>query len=562
MKTLSYVSGSSSHPLIGETIGNCFERSAEKWSEREALVVRQQNVRYTYAQLKQRVDALAMGLLKLGMHPGDRIGIWSPNNTEWVLLQFASAKIGLILVCINPAYRSYELSYALKKVGCKALVMAPHFRSNDYVKMMYELAPELERDEIGSLLAVGLPDLRYVILIGGDRRTGMLPFDDVSALGGAAERARMEELALSLQFDDPINIQFTSGTTGSPKGATLTHHNLLNNGFFVGEAMRMTEQDRLCIPVPLYHCFGLTMSNLNCVIHGSTMVFPSEWFDPLAVLETVEAERCTAIQGVPAMFIAELEHPEFKRFNLKSLRTGIMAGAPCPIEVMRRCVEQMNLREVTIAYGMTETSPVSFQSAVDDPMERRVSTVGRVQPHIEVKLIDREGRVVPRGTAGEILTRGYCVMLGYWGDPQLTSEAVDQAGWMHTGDMGVLDEEGFCNIVGRIKDMVIRGGENIYPREIEEFLYSHPAVEAVQVFGVPDPKYGEVLCAWIKKRAGTTVDEESIRSFCKERIAHYKVPRYVMFVEDFPMTVTGKAQKYLMRKQVMEKLGLATEQTA
>jgi fatty-acyl-CoA synthase len=562
MKTLSYVSGSSSHPLIGETIGNCFERSAEKWSEREALVVRQQNVRYTYAQLKQRVDALAMGLLKLGMHPGDRIGIWSPNNTEWVLLQFASAKIGLILVCINPAYRSYELSYALKKVGCKALVMAPHFRSNDYVKMMYELAPELERDEIGSLLAVGLPDLRYVILIGGDRRTGMLPFDDVSALGGAAERARMEELALSLQFDDPINIQFTSGTTGSPKGATLTHHNLLNNGFFVGEAMRMTEQDRLCIPVPLYHCFGLTMSNLNCVIHGSTMVFPSEWFDPLAVLETVEAERCTAIQGVPAMFIAELEHPEFKRFNLKSLRTGIMAGAPCPIEVMRRCVEQMNLREVTIAYGMTETSPVSFQSAVDDPMERRVSTVGRVQPHIEVKLIDREGRVMPRGTAGEILTRGYCVMLGYWGDPQLTSEAVDQAGWMHTGDMGVLDEEGFCNIVGRIKDMVIRGGENIYPREIEEFLYSHPAVEAVQVFGVPDPKYGEVLCAWIKKRAGTTVDEESIRSFCKERIAHYKVPRYVMFVEDFPMTVTGKAQKYLMRKQVMEKLGLATEQTA
>jgi len=562
MKTLSYVSGSSSHPLIGETIGSCFERSAEKWSEREALVVRQQNVRYTYAQLKQRVDALAMGLLKLGMQPGDRIGIWSPNNTEWVLLQFASAKIGLILVCINPAYRSYELSYALKKVGCKALVMAPHFRSNDYVKMMYELAPELERDEIGSLLAVGLPDLRYVILIGGDRRTGMLPFDDVSALGGAAERARMEELALSLQFDDPINIQFTSGTTGSPKGATLTHHNLLNNGFFVGEAMRMTEQDRLCIPVPLYHCFGLTMSNLNCVIHGSTMVFPSEWFDPLAVLETVEAERCTAIQGVPAMFIAELEHPEFKRFNLKSLRTGIMAGAPCPIEVMRRCVEQMNLREVTIAYGMTETSPVSFQSAVDDPMERRVSTVGRVQPHIEVKLIDREGRVVPRGTAGEILTRGYCVMLGYWGDPQLTSEAVDQAGWMHTGDMGVLDEEGFCNIVGRIKDMVIRGGENIYPREIEEFLYSHPAVEAVQVFGVPDPKYGEVLCAWIKKRAGTTVDEESIRSFCKERIAHYKVPRYVMFVEDFPMTVTGKAQKYLMRKQVMEKLGLATEQTA
>jgi fatty-acyl-CoA synthase len=562
MKTLSYVSGASSHPLIGETIGGCFDRSAEKWSEREALVVRQQNVRYTYAELKQRVDALAIGLLKLGLQPGDRIGIWSPNNAEWVLLQFASAKIGLILVCINPAYRSYELSYALKKVGCKALVMTARFRSTDYVKMMYELAPELERDEVGSLLSVGLPDLRYVILIGGERWTGMVPFDDVCTLGGAAERIRMEELAESLQFDDPINIQFTSGTTGSPKGATLTHHNLLNNGFFVGEAMRMTEEDRLCIPVPLYHCFGLTMSNLNCVIHGATMVFPSEWFDPLAVLETVEAERCTAIQGVPAMFIAELEHAEFKRFNLKSLRTGIMAGAPCPIEVMRRCVEQMNLREITIAYGMTETSPVSFQSATDDPMERRVSTVGRIQPHIEVKLIDRDGRVVPRGTAGEILTRGYSIMLGYWGDPQLTSEVVDQAGWMHTGDMGVIDEEGFCNIVGRIKDMVIRGGENIYPREIEEFLYLHPAVESVQVFGVPDPKYGEVLCAWIKKRAGATVDEEGIKSYCKERIAHYKVPRYVMFVDDFPMTVTGKAQKYLMRKQVMEKLGLAAQETA
>ncbi len=562
MRTLSYVSGASSHPLIGETIGNCFEKSVEKWSEREALVVRQQNIRYTYAELRQKVDALAMGLLKLGLQPGDRIGIWSPNNTEWVLLQFASAKIGLILVCINPAYRSYELSYALKKVECKALVMAPRFRANDYVKMMHELAPEMERDEIGSLRSVALPDLRYVILIGGECSRGMIPFDEVSTLGGAAENIRMESLAHSLQFDDPINIQFTSGTTGSPKGATLTHHNLLNNGFFVGEAMRMTEQDRLCIPVPLYHCFGLTMSNLNCIIHGSTMVFPSEWFDPLAVLETVEAERCTAIQGVPAMFIAELEHPEFKRFNLKSLRTGIMAGAPCPIEVMRRCIEQMNLGEITIAYGMTETSPVSFQSATDDPVERRVSTVGRIQPHIEVKLIDSTGKVVPRGAPGEILTRGYCVMLGYWGDPQLTSEAVDAAGWMHTGDMGVIDEDGFCNIVGRIKDMVIRGGENIYPREIEEFLYSHPAVEAVQVFGVPDPKYGEELCAWIKKRAGSTADEESIRSFCRERIARYKVPRYVMFVEDFPMTVTGKAQKYLMRKQVMEKLGLAAQQTA
>ena len=562
MKTLSYVSGSSSHPLIGETIGNCFERSAEKWSEREALVVRQQNVRYTYAQLKQRVDALAMGLLKLGMHPGDRIGIWSPNNTEWVLLQFASAKIGLILVCINPAYRSYELSYALKKVGCKALVMAPHFRSNDYVKMMYELAPELERDEIGSLLAVGLPDLRYVILIGGDRRTGMLPFDDVSALGGAAERARMEELALSLQFDDPINIQFTSGTTGAPKGATLTHHNILNNGFFIGEAMRLTDRDRVCIPVPLYHCFGMVLGNLACITHGAAMVYPSEGFDPLASLEAVEAERCTALYGVPTMFIAELGHPEFKRFDLSSLRTGIMAGSPCPIEVMKRCVAEMNMREVTIAYGMTETSPVSTQTSCDDPLERRVGTVGRVHPHVEIKIIDTDGRIVPPGTSGELCTRGYSVMLGYWGDEEKTAEAIDRAGWMHTGDLATLDQDGYCNIVGRIKDMVIRGGENVYPREVEEFLFRHPKIEAVQVVGVPDVKFGEELCAWVKLKPGAAASAEEIQGFCKGQIAHYKIPRYIKFVDAFPMTVTGKVQKFLMREETVKELGLSEQKTA
>ena len=525
--------------------------------------MRHQNVRYTYAELKQRVDALAIGLLKLGLQPGDRIGIWSPNNTEWVLLQFASAKIGLILVCINPAYRSYELSYALKKVGCKALVMAPRFRSNDYIKMMYELAPELERDEIGALLAVGLPDLRYVILIGGERRKGMIPFDEVMTLGGAAERSRVEGLALSLQFDDAINIQFTSGTTGSPKGATLTHHNLLNNGFFVGEAMRMTEQDRLCIPVPLYHCFGLTMSNLNCVIHGSTMVFPSEWFDPLAVLETRgsgalhgdpggagDVYRRAGASAVQALQPEIAAHRNHGRLAVSDRGDAALRRADEPARSHHRLRHDRN---------QPGQLPERGRRSHGAPRQHRGahSTAHRGEAHRHATA--RSCRAAP---PGEILTRGYCVMLGYWGDPQLTSEAVDAAGWMHTGDMGVLDDEGFCNIVGRIKDMVIRGGENIYPREIEEFLYSHPAVEAVQIFGVPDPKYGEELCAWIKRRAGATVDEEGIRSYCKERIAHYKVPRYVMFVEDFPMTVTGKAQKYLMRKQVMEKLGLAAQETA
>jgi fatty-acyl-CoA synthase len=562
MQSLSYVSGACAVPLIGETIGNHFDRAVERWGEQEAVVVRHQKIRWTYAQLKEHVDAFAAGLLGLGLEPGDRIGIWSPNNAEWVVTQFASAKAGIILVNINPAYRVMELRHALQKSGCKALVTATRFKTSDYLGMLGTVAPELYEASPGSLHAARLPNLRLLIQLGTEPQAGMITFGEVSACGGTKERQRLDELAETLQFDDPINIQFTSGTTGMPKGATLTHHNILNNAFFVAESMGLTQGDRLCIPVPLYHCFGMVMSVLSCMTQGATMVFPSEGFDPLAVLETIEAERCTGVHGVPSMFIAEMEHPQFKHFNLQSLRCGIMAGSPCPIEVMRRVIDLMNLREVTIAYGMTETSPVSFQSAVNDPIERRVSTVGRVHPHLEVKIVDSSNRVVPRGTPGELLTRGYSVMLGYWDDPEQSAQAVDSAGWMHTGDMATIDEEGYCNIVGRLKDMVIRGGENIYPREIEEFLFCHPKIEAVQVFGVPDPKYGEELCAWVKVRSGETITEAEVRGFCQGQIAHYKVPRYVRFVEGFPMTVTGKMQKYLMREEMTKQLSLVAQQTA
>jgi fatty-acyl-CoA synthase len=549
MPELSYVSGTSTVPLIGETIGVYFDRVVDRWGSREALVVRHQAIRWTYAELKERVDALAAGLLALGLEPGDRVGIWSPNNVEWVLLQFATAKAGLILVTLNPAYRVLELEQALSKSGCKAIVTAQRFKSGDYLEMLRSVAP-------------GLPALRFMIHLGEDSQTGMIPFAEVSRRGGPAERARIAELAGTLQFDDPINIQFTSGTTGTPKGAVLTHHNILNNAFFTGTRMRLSELDRLCIPVPLYHCFGMVLSNLTCMTHGATMVFPSEGFDARAVLETVEAERCTALHGVPSMFIAELEHPEFARFDLSSLRTGIMAGAPCPIEVMRRVISQMHLREITIAYGMTETSPVSFQSSVDDSVERRVTTVGRIHPHLEVKIVDGNGSIVPRGVPGELLTRGYAVMFGYWEDPENTARAIDATRWMHTGDMATIDEEGYCNIVGRIKDMIIRGGENIYPREIEEFLFRHPKIEAVQIFGVPDDKYGEEVCAWIKTRAGDTLEEAEVRSFCQGQIAHFKIPRFIRFVETFPMTVSGKPQKFKMREQMIEELGLTVQRTA
>ncbi|HEX3538788.1 MAG TPA: AMP-binding protein [Stellaceae bacterium] len=558
----SYVHGASDVPLIGETIGVHFDRMVKRFADRDALVVRHQDVRWSYRELRERSDAFAAGLLALGLKRGDRVGIWSPNNSEWVLAQFATAKAGLILVNINPAYRLAELEYALNKSGCVALITAARFKTSDYLGMLRELMPEMRTAAPGQIRSAKLPDLRLVVTIGPESEPGALRFDDVAGHGGPAERDRLATLAAELQFDDPINIQFTSGTTGFPKGATLTHHNILNNAFFIGEAMRLTERDRLCIPVPLYHCFGMVLGNLACITHGAAMVFPGEGFEPLATLQAVEAERCTALHGVPTMFIAEMDHPDFARFDLTSLRTGIMAGSPCPIEVMKRAVEQMNLKEITIAYGMTETSPVSFQSSTEDPLERRVATVGRIQPHIEVKIVDAEGRIVPRGTPGELLTRGYSVMLGYWNDPEKTAEAIDAARWMQTGDLATIDEEGYCNIVGRIKDMVIRGGENIYPREIEEFLYRHPKIQDVQVIGVPDPRYGEELCAWVKLRDGERATQDDIRKFCDGQIAHYKIPRHIKFVDEFPMTVTGKIQKFVMREQTIRELGLQEQKTA
>jgi len=560
--TQSYAHGVSSTPLIGDTIGASFDKSAERWPDRPALIVRQQNVRWTYRELQERVDAFAAGLLALGLAPGDRIGIWSPNNAEWVITQFATAKAGLIMVNINPAYRTYELEHALNKARCKALITAERFKTGDYLGMLRELMPEIEGAAPGEVRAKHVPALSTLIRIGGGETPGYFRFDDVLGMGGDRHRKMLAELQPKLQLDDAINIQFTSGTTGAPKGATLTHHNILNNGYFIGEAQRLTDRDKVCIPVPLYHCFGMVLGNLACVTHGSAMVYPGEGFDPLATLETVESERCTALYGVPTMFIAELGHPEFKRFDLTSLRTGIMAGSPCPIEVMRRCVAEMNMREVTIAYGMTETSPVSTQTSFDEPLERRVSTVGRVHPHIEVKIVDSEGRIVPLGTPGELCTRGYSVMMGYWDDVDMTAQAIDQGHWMHTGDLATIDEEGYVNIVGRIKDMVIRGGENVYPREIEEFLFRHPKVEAVQVVGVPDPKYGEELCAWIKLKSGVAATAAEIQEFCKDQIAHYKIPRYIKFVDAFPMTITGKVQKFVMRERMTEELALVEARTA
>ncbi|HEY2540994.1 MAG TPA: AMP-binding protein, partial [Stellaceae bacterium] len=550
----SYVHGASNTPLIGVTIGNYFDQTAEQFAARDALVVRDQGVRWSWTELRRRVDDFAAGLVALGLEPGERIGIWSPNNAEWVVTQFATAKAGLILVNINPAYRVTELEYALNKAGCKALVTAARFKTSDYLAMLGELAPELASAAPGELQAGRLPVLRQVITIGGDEVPGTIRFDEVPGLAGRPAHDRLAALAGKLQFDDPINIQFTSGTTGFPKGATLSHHNILNNGFWLGAAMKFDEHDRVCIPVPLYHCFGMVIGNLGCLTHGAAMVFPSEGFDPLATLETIEAERCTALYGVPTMFIAEMDHPDFAKFDLSSLRTGIMAGSPCPIEVMRKAVVSMHLSEIVIGYGMTETSPASFVSATDDPLERRVSTVGRVMPHVEAKIVDAEGRIVPRGATGELWTRGYLVMLGYWDDPERTGEAIDPARWMKTGDLAVIDDDGYCNIVGRIKDMVIRGGENVYPREIEEFLYRYPKIQDVQVIGVPDRRYGEELCAWVRLYDGQTATADEIRAFCQGQIAHYKIPRYVKFVDEFPMTVTGKIQKFLMREQMIAEL--------
>jgi len=556
-QNLSYVHGAHDVPLIGDTIGPFLSKIVQQHGDREALVVPHQDVRWTYKEFDERVSRLAAGLLALGLRPGDRIGIWAQNCAEWVLVQFATARAGLVMVNINPAYRRSELEYVLDKVQCAALILSPSFKSSDYLAILADVVPEIAHSKPGALQAAGLPHLRHVIRLGTDKTPGMFNFDDILVPAGDPRLAELTQIEAALQFDEPVNIQFTSGTTGAPKGATLTHHNILNNGFFVGEAMKLSSVDRLCIPVPLYHCFGMVLGNLACVTHGATMVFPGESFEPAAVLATVQAERCTGLHGVPTMFITLLDHPDFARYDLSTLRTGIMAGSPCPAEVMSRVISKMHLGEITIAYGMTETSPVSFQSSTDDPVPLRVATIGRVHPHLEVKIVDADGKIVPRGVKGELLTRGYSVMLGYWGDEDKTRETIDAARWMHTGDLAVIDEQGFATIVGRAKDMVIRGGENIYPREIEEFLYRHPKILDVQCVGVPDAKYGEELCACIVLRPGMEANEDEIRDFCKGQIAHYKVPRHIRFVSGFPMTVTGKIQKYLLRQQVTTELGLA-----
>ncbi|MDD0810247.1 AMP-binding protein [Curvibacter sp. RS43] len=563
---LSHDQGATDTPLIEDTLGDFFDAMVARHPEREALVSRHQGLRFTYRSLQREVNRLASALLGLDLTRGDRIGIWSHNNAEWVLMQLATAKVGLVLVNVNPAYRTSELEYALNLVGCKALVTMARFKTSDYLAMLRELAPELAHCRPGALQAARLPALRTVVWIDeaeqGEDQAGLMRFSSLMARGDVDD-PRLPSFAAVLKADQPINIQFTSGTTGHPKGAMLTHRNILNNGYFIGEAMKLTPADRLCIPVPLYHCFGMVLGNLACLTHGATIVYPNDGFEPLSVLQTVQDERCTGLHGVPTMFIAELDHPRFAEFDLSSLRTGIMAGSPCPTEVMKRVVRDMHLSEITIAYGMTETSPVSCQSRTDTPLAQRVSTVGQVQPHLEIKVIDPDsGALVPRGQSGELCTRGYSVMHGYWGDEAKTREAIDAEGWMHTGDLATMDAEGYVNIVGRIKDMVIRGGENIYPREVEEFLYRHPQIQDVQVVGVPDAQYGEQLCAWIVPKPGQTLDEAEVRAFCKGQIAHYKVPHYIRFVTGFPMTVTGKIQKFKIRDTMKDQLGLTEAKTA
>ena len=554
---LSYSHGTSQQPLLGETIGANLRRIAATFPGQEALVDVPTGRRWSYAQLDNDTDVLARGLIAAGLAAGDRAGIWAPNCAEWVLLQYATAKAGIILVNINPAYRSHELSYALRQSGVRLLVSAEAFKSSDYRGMIGEVRDDLADLEQVTYLGSAQWD---ALLAAGRHPGGTAGRQAVGATDPLAEREA------TLSFDDPINIQYTSGTTGFPKGATLSHHNILNNGYFIGEGCRYTEQDRVCIPVPFYHCFGMVLGNLACSTHGSAIVIPAPGFDPAATLRAVAAEQCTALYGVQTMFIAEFALPDFASYDVSSLRTGIMAGSPCPVEVMKRVVSEMHMTEVTICYGMTETSPVSAQTRADDDMERRVSTVGRVHPHVEVKVIDPEtGLVVPRGDTGELCTRGYSVMLGYWNDPEQTRGAIDDARWMHTGDLAVLDEAGYLNIAGRIKDMIIRGGENVYPREVEEFLYTHPAIEDVQVIGVPDARYGEELCAWVTLRPGQQLTEEDLRAYCTGKIAHFKIPRYLRITGEFPMTVTGKVQKFKMREVSIAELGLesaAQTQTA
>jgi fatty-acyl-CoA synthase len=561
----SYVQGPGVVPLLDETIGGALNRVARQHPSRDALVSCHQNLRYTYSELLREVDRAARALLALGLERGERIGIWSPNRAEWLITQYAAAKAGAILVNINPAYRVRELEYALNQSGIRILVAARAFRKTDYVEMLTHLMPELATAPGGPLSTARIPSLRHVIYLGSEPTPGGIAWTNFIERGdGVSDRTLAEREAL-LQFDDAVNIQYTSGTTGLPKGATLSHHNILNNGFFVGETLQYTAEDRICVPVPFYHCFGCVMGNLAALSHGAAVVVPAEAFEAEATLRAIEQERCTSIYGVPTMFIAQLQHPTFDTWHVDSLRTGIMAGAPCPIEVMRQVLVRMHVPEMTICYGMTETSPVSFQSAVDDPVDARVSTVGGVHPHTECKIVDPStGAIVARGTPGELCTRGYSVMLGYWNDPGSTSEVIDAARWMHTGDLAVMRADGRANIVGRIKDMIIRGGENIYPREIEEFLYTHPKVSDVQVIGVPDLKYGEAVCAWVRLRPGHEATDEELRAFCRGQIASYKIPQYIKFTAEFPTTVTGKIQKYKMRELSIEELGLTgiTVQTA
>ncbi|MXW88374.1 MAG: AMP-binding protein [Acidimicrobiaceae bacterium] len=534
---LSAASGPVSVPLLDETIPQNLARTVAAHGDRDALVSVEQGLRYTYTEFAAEVDLLARGLMAIGVAQGDRVGIWSPNYAEWVLIQYATARIGAILVTINPAYRSSELEYVLNQSQISVLAAVESFLTSDYRSMIEDVWDRVPAERVIYLHTEGWRELREA--------------------AGAVPVEQLEDRTARLQPDDPINIQYTSGTTGFPKGATLSHRNILNNGLFIGEACKYTELDRVCIPVPFYHCFGMVLGNLACTTHGSAMVIPAAGFDPAATLRTVSGERCTSLYGVPTMFIAELSDPDLDSYDLSSLRTGIMAGSPCPIEVMRQVVDQMNMSEVTIAYGMTETSPVSTQTSADDPLEKRVTTVGRVHPHVEIRIVDPEsGRTVPRGTSGEFLTRGYSVMLGYWNDPERTAEAIDDDGWMHTGDLAVMDDEGYVNIVGRIKDMIIRGGENVYPREIEEFLYSHPDILEVQIIGVPDARYGEQIMAWVQLRDGATTSTDDIKAFCRGTIAHYKVPHYIKFTDAFPMTITGKIQKFKMREQSIEELGL------
>jgi len=554
---LSYAFEGSTKQFIAKTIGDMLDDNAAEFANNDCLVSVHQNIRMSYKDFKQEVDTIAKGLMALGIKKGDKVAIWSTNNAEWVLTQFATAKIGAVLVTINPAYRTTELEYALKQSEINTLIMIENFKTSDYLHMFYEVAPFARGATPGQIHSNKLPFLRNVVCISDEKHTGIFKWKDILDFSTKVGDSELKERQETLDFDDAINIQYTSGTTGFPKAATLTHFNILNNGYFVGELMRFTDKDRLCIPVPFYHCFGMVMSNLTCVSHGSTMVIPSEYFDPLSTLTVIEKEKCTAVHGVPTMFIAELEHPEFKKFDLSSLRTGIMAGSPCPVEVMKRVNNEMNMKEVEIAYGQTEASPVITQTAADDTIENRTETVGKAIPFVEVKIIDSEtGKILPVGEQGELCARGYNVMKYYYNNPEATKKAIDESGWLHTGDLAVMTKDGYFKITGRIKDMIIRGGQNIYPREIEEFIYTHPKVADVQVVGVPDVKYGEEVCAWIKLKAGETVSEEEIKEYCKGKIAHYKIPRYIKFTDSFPMTVTGKIRKVEMREISVKELNL------